>query len=97
MASTQITGQSGLAFLPYGVSPGTRAADPLVAQPSVASPGVSTTYSAVTGVGHNAFASWVQAVDPRFWFVVVHDVFFGNRADGWAVTDDFGNLVLVRI
>ena len=42
MASTQITGQSGLAFLPYGVSPGTRAADPLVAQPSVASPGVST-------------------------------------------------------
>lgn len=42
MALAEIFGQSGLAFLPYGVSPGTRAADPLVAQPSVASPGVST-------------------------------------------------------
>ncbi|WP_092755270.1 hypothetical protein [Rhodoferax sp. OV413] len=28
----------------YGVSPGIRAADPLVAQPSVASPGVSTLF-----------------------------------------------------
>ena len=46
--------------------------------------------------GFNALASWWRnSVDPRFFSVVIFDLFFCNRADSLAVIDDFGNLVSV--
>lgn len=46
--------------------------------------------------GSNALASWWRSpVDSRFFFVVIFDLFFGERADSRAVVDDFGNLVSV--
>lgn len=46
--------------------------------------------------GFNALASWKRSsIDPRFFYVVIFDLFFGDRADSRAVVDDFGNLVSV--
>ena len=46
--------------------------------------------------GFNAIATWARSsVDPRFFYVVILDSFFGCRADSRAVVDDFGNLVSV--
>lgn len=44
----------------------------------------------------NKLAGWKRSViDRRFWFFMIFDPFFSQNPDGWAVTDDFGNLVQV--
>ena len=43
----------------------------------------------------NNLAYWARAIDRRFFYVTIYDAYFGLTADGWAVTDDFGNLVRV--
>lgn len=46
--------------------------------------------------GSNAMAYWRRSsTDYRFFFVIIFDSFFGDRAHSRAVTDDFGNLVSV--
>ena len=41
-----------------------------------------------------AFTWFRSALKPGFWLVIAHEESFSR--DGWAVTDDFGNLVRVQ-
>lgn len=44
----------------------------------------------------NGLASWFRCRrDRRFYGVLIYDHYFGVREDGFAVCDDFGNLVRV--
>lgn len=54
----------------------------------------STGFSGDTNGFSGAFSWFRSTFKPGFWHVIAYEQSFSR--DGWAVTDDFGNLVRVQ-